>query len=51
VQNRAWGLLTKVTLPGGGKLGIYQPRHVRPKAMSAQKGAKKPAHKSTSKIR
>src|SRR5262249_34517433 len=31
VQNRGWGLLTSVTLPGGGKLGIYQPRHARPK--------------------
>src|SRR5690349_18547768 len=25
-QNAGWGLLTWVTLPGGGKLGIYQPR-------------------------
>ncbi len=33
-QNLGWGLLTRVTLPGGGKLGIYQPRHARPKAMS-----------------
>jgi|SoiMetStandDraft_2_1073263.scaffolds.fasta_scaffold282746_1 hypothetical protein len=23
-------LLTEVTLPGGGKLGVYQPRHQRP---------------------
>ena len=30
VQNQGWGLLTHVSLPGGGKLGIYQPRHVRP---------------------
>ncbi len=30
VQNQGWGLLTRVTLPGGGKLGIYQPRHERP---------------------
>jgi hypothetical protein len=30
VQNERWGHLTHVTLPGGGKLGIYQPRHVRP---------------------
>ena len=30
VQNQGWGLLTHVTLPGGGKLGIYQPRHERP---------------------
>ena len=33
VQNRGWGLLTNVTLPGGGKLGIYQPRHARPETM------------------
>ena len=24
-------------LPGGGKLGVYQPRHVRPKPMTAPK--------------
>ena len=30
VQNLGWGLLTKVELPGGGKLGVYQPRHARP---------------------
>src|SRR5262249_16004037 len=34
VQNQGWGLLTRVTLPGGGELGIYQPRHARPDAMS-----------------
>ncbi len=27
-----WGLLTEITLPGGGKLGLYQPRHARPNA-------------------
>lgn len=30
VSDQRWGLLTEVTLPGGGKLGIYQPRHGRP---------------------
>ena len=25
-----WGLLTHLTLPGGGRLGLYQPRHARP---------------------
>jgi len=33
-QQMGWGLLTQVTLPGGGKLGVYQPRHERPKPMS-----------------
>ncbi len=35
VQNQGWGLLTQVTLPGGGKLGVYQPRHARPPAMKS----------------
>jgi hypothetical protein len=25
-----WGVLTEVTLPSGGKLGVYQARHARP---------------------
>ena len=33
VQDEGWGLLTQLTLPGGGKLGVYQPRHARPQAM------------------
>ena len=36
VQNQGWGLLTQLTLPSGGKLGVYQPRHARPKAMDAK---------------
>jgi len=47
VQNQGWGLITHVTLPGGGKLGIYQPRHARPRAMSAGKPAKGPARRAT----
>jgi hypothetical protein len=35
VRDEGWGLLTHFTLPGGGKLGVYQPRHARPKAMGA----------------
>ncbi len=31
VKDQGWGLLTQLTLPGGGKLGVYQPRHARPK--------------------
>ena len=30
VQTPRWGILTEVSLPGGGKLGVYQPRHARP---------------------
>jgi len=27
---QGWGTLTHISLPGGGKLGLYQPRHARP---------------------
>lgn len=36
IQNQGWGLLTQLTLPGGGKLGVYQPRHARPKPMKVK---------------
>src|SRR4029453_7678483 len=43
IHNLGWGLITQVALPGGGKLGIYQPRHARPPAMGvAKKAAKRP---------
>jgi hypothetical protein len=55
VQNQGWGLLTQVTLPGGGELAFYQPRHARPKAMSVRQttdevaapGTKKTVRKTT----
>ena len=34
VEDQGWGLITRQTLPGGGKLGVYQPRHARPEPMS-----------------
>ena len=27
VQEPPWGILTTIALPGGGKLGLYQPKH------------------------
>ena len=29
VQILSWGLRTQIRLPGGGKLGVYQPLHAR----------------------
>jgi hypothetical protein len=37
VHDVDWGRLIYVTLPGGGSLGIYQPRHARPQSMPALK--------------
>jgi len=41
VQSMGWGRMTQVMLPGGGKLGVYQPRHARPKAMAVRRKASK----------
>jgi len=30
VERPPWGALTKTTLPGGGQLGVYEPRQDRP---------------------
>ena len=30
ILEEPWGRLTELTLPGGGKLGVYQPLHERP---------------------
>ncbi|TMR96786.1 VOC family protein [Nonomuraea basaltis] len=27
VSDQGWGLLTAIMLPGGGRLGLYEPRH------------------------
>jgi hypothetical protein len=30
ITDQGWGLLTTLTVPGAGPLGLYQPRHPRP---------------------
>jgi len=47
VADQGWGVLTELTLPGGGKLSVYQPRHKRPAAKSA--GPEAAAKKSNKK--
>jgi hypothetical protein len=52
VSQQPWGLLTSVTMPGGSKLGVYQPRHARPPVHApngkkpAKKAAARPAKKA-----
>jgi catechol 2,3-dioxygenase-like lactoylglutathione lyase family enzyme len=40
VTNAGWGLLTRLTLPGGGKLGLYEPRHPLAAARPADRAAR-----------
>jgi hypothetical protein len=47
LQDEGWGVLTQLTLPGGGKLSVYEPRHARPKAMSAKEAPAKHARRSS----
>jgi hypothetical protein len=47
VTDAGWDLLTSLTLPGGGKIGVYEPRHARPKPMPATKAKKATAKKKT----
>src|SRR4029450_8582797 len=46
VQDQGWGRLSQITLPGGGKLGIYQPQHARPAPMSGGRAARRPAKRT-----
>ncbi len=47
VSDEGWGLLTQVTLPGGGKLGVYQPQHARPKPVVAGTRPRKAGGRTT----
>ena len=42
LQEMGWGILTQMRLPGGGKLGVYQPRHARPVSVRVPKARPKP---------
>jgi hypothetical protein len=46
IQSLNWGELTQVTLPGGGKLGVYQPLHARPKPAKPRTPSSSPRHPS-----
>ncbi len=35
-RDRGYGVFTQVSLPGGGKLGVYEPRHARPESARAK---------------
>jgi hypothetical protein len=45
VQELGWGRLVRITLPGGGELGIYEPRHARPESMPVA-GAREPTRRA-----
>jgi hypothetical protein len=46
IRDVGWGSLTSVTIPGGGEIGLYEPRHKTAIGIAAAK--KSPARKSAS---
>jgi hypothetical protein len=51
VTDQRWGLLTSVELPGGGTLGVYEPRHARPPQVGEPAVARKTTRKTAAKTR
>jgi hypothetical protein len=49
VETQGWGLVSHVMLPGGGRMGVYQPRHARPQMVKAEQKPAKPSGKSRAK--
>lgn len=47
INNQSWGQLVQLTLPGGGKIGVYQPGHARPQPMKVKNSSKKSTTKKT----
>jgi predicted enzyme related to lactoylglutathione lyase len=50
VKDKGWGLLTELTLPSGGRIGVYEPRHPRPKAMRVE-GARRATSRASKPLR
>jgi hypothetical protein len=48
IQDQGYGQLIQLTLPGGGRLGVYQPRHERPKPMKIKTTTEKKTSKKSS---
>ena len=45
-RSLGWGVLSEVSLPGGGKLGVYEPRHARPSSPKGERSRRaRPARK------
>jgi catechol 2,3-dioxygenase-like lactoylglutathione lyase family enzyme len=46
-----WGQLTRITLPGGGGIGVYEPRHARPPSVTAAPAKSAPKAKAKAKAK
>jgi hypothetical protein len=51
IADRGWGLLTELELPGGGKIGVYEPRHARPTPVAARSATRRKKAKKAKKAK
>ena len=51
VHQESWGSLTQMSLPGGGKLGVYQPKHRHPPRTTGRSATRKKAPTGRKKAR
>lgn len=47
--NHGWGVMTQLTLPGGGAVQVYEPRHERPASMPATSSPHRKASRASKK--
>ena len=48
-QDHGWGVMSQLTLPGGGTIQVYEPRHERPTSMPARGSTRRKASRPTKK--
>jgi hypothetical protein len=51
VREERWGRVSELTLPGGGHVGVYEPRHARPESVGAKPPSRKRAAKPAARPR
>jgi hypothetical protein len=51
ISEQRWGLVTYLTLPGGARVGVYEPRHARPRSAPATGTHRARAKKKATKLR
>lgn len=51
VHEERWGSITYVTLPGGGRIGVYQPKHPSPLAKPSAPAKAKAAKAKAAKVK
>lgn len=49
-EDQGWGIVTQLRLPGGGRMGVYQPCHPRPEVATLETAAPKKKRAAKKKV-